>query len=186
MKVISVILFSVFPCVLFASSCGFSGQCVYNVQIHHCNSTISKRESGINCNCGDLEIVQGETYNIQSSLSTLEIEFNALVQKYQSTIASIKQKQQQLEKSISQNKALQRKIQSVDYLQTQTDASVARQTNNWNNEKTRLHVLTSKSEKDTQLCQATLASVTTNKGTGIIGWYTYISQIIKYHYTSYL
>lgn len=174
MRLVFVIFVCVFHGVLSATNCGFSGQCVYNVKVHHCNNTISKRASTGNCDCGDLEIVQGETYNIQSSLSTLESEFNTLMQKYQATIANIKQKKQELETIVAQNKVLESKIQSVDYIQTQTTESVNRQTRNWDNEKARLQELTSKSMKELQSCQATLTSVNSNKGTGVIGISTFV------------
>ncbi|CAC5387224.1 unnamed protein product [Mytilus coruscus] len=154
-----------------SASCDFSGQCIYNLKVHHCNQTTNTRResdpSG-NCGCGDLEIVQGETYNLQSSLSTLEAQFNALVQKYQATKASILQKQQLLENAISENKALESKIRSVDYLLNKTTESVTRQTNNWKSEKIRLQTQTSTSIKDLQTCKAVLTAAKTDNGHSII------------------
>jgi ribosomal protein S1 len=74
-----------------------------------------------------LEIVQGETYNLQSSFKALEAEFNNLVAKYQKTKAILQKRQQQLEQAIAENKAIESKIQSTDYLQNKTMESVNRQ-----------------------------------------------------------
>ncbi|XP_063413996.1 uncharacterized protein LOC134696242 [Mytilus trossulus] len=153
-----------------SASCDFTGQCIYNLKVHHCNQTTNtRRESDPSgsCGCGDLEIIQGETYNLQSSLSTLEFQFSALVQRYQATKASILQKQQLLENAISENKALESKIRNVHYLLNKTTESVTRQTNNWNNEKTRLQTQTSKSIKDVQTCKAVLTAAKTDNGQNI-------------------
>lgn len=169
-----------------SASCDFTGQCIYNLKVHHCNQTTNtKRESDPsgNCGCGDLEIVQGETYNLQSSLSTLEIQFSALVQRYQATKASILQKQQLLENAISENKALESQIRNVDYLLNKTTESVTRQTNNWSSEKTRLQTQTSKSIKDLQTCKAVLTAAKTDNGQSITGKETIVNLFRGMHFS---
>lgn len=151
-----------------AISCDFSGQCVYNLKVHHCNQTVKRnvRASNGSCDCTDLEIVQGETYNLQSSFKALEAEFNNLVAKYQKTKAILQKRQQQLEQAIAENKAIESKIQSTDYLQNKTMESVNRQKNNWNNEKVRLQTQTIQTIKDLQTCRSALAAAKTDTGHG--------------------
>lgn len=162
----SVLLFVIVTTA--ATSCDFTGQCVYNLKVHHCNQTVKRnvRTSSGSCDCTDLEIVQGETYNLQSSFKSLEAEFNNLVAKYQTTKAILQKRQQQLEQAIAENKATESKIQRTDYLQNKTMESVNRQKNNWNNEKVRLETLTTQNIKDLQTCRATLAASKTDTGHG--------------------
>lgn len=96
-------------------TCGFKGQCEYNVVVGHCNNTThtrTVRDSG--CSCSDLNTVEGGTDALSSVVHKIQREFQSLSTELVTKFNDLQKKKAQLQSLQQENSNLHAKILSTE------------------------------------------------------------------------
>ncbi|XP_060083128.1 uncharacterized protein LOC132562401 [Ylistrum balloti] len=96
-------------------TCGFSGQCEYDVIVGHCanqTNTRSVRDAG--CSCSDLNAIESDVDALASTVRKAQHGFESVSAELTKTIAELQAKQAALQTLQNEKKDLQSKIQSTD------------------------------------------------------------------------
>lgn len=151
------------------SSCGFSGSCLYNIQVHHCEGSakrsLTSAGSQRSCPCSDITSVQTEQRNLSSWVETINSTFQAVRADLKGIQAELNAKSLELtairERKTKDNATLAKYVMDI---QT-TENAITTERQNWFKERDRLQNELHDVIRKAQICgHASAASTTSQQG----------------------
>jgi hypothetical protein len=151
------------------SSCAFSGACLYNIQVHHCEGSakrsLTSTGSQRGCPCSDITSVQMEQQNLSSWVQTINSTFQTLRADLTGVKAELNEKSVELavvrDGKTKDNATLTKYVMDIQ----KTEDAITTERQNWFKERDRLQNELNKVKQKAQICkQASVASTTSQQG----------------------
>lgn len=170
------------------TTCGFSGQCVYNIKIDHCMETRRKRSSDLlsgqfECLCLDLDRAKREVASMTKWASDTTGAIRELARAYNSTMVDLDQKKAQLNDVRQSIKDTNMSVAIAESQNSKLEKQIRAENLNWATEKERLQDELKKITNLVQACQSAQASstapTTTTDSSSIIICISFCVRLVK-------
>lgn len=165
-----------FACLIFllpiqksaGSSCAFTGACLYNINVHHCDKHIKRSLTGSDqrlCPCSDVTTLQNQHKNLSSWVGTINTTFQHVRAELVGLKEELKEKSTELVAINLRNKQDNATLQRYNKETLTTEIAISNERQIWFKERDRLQNELHRIITESQVCQqVTTTSSSSHQG----------------------
>ncbi|XP_052720777.1 MAM and LDL-receptor class A domain-containing protein 1-like [Crassostrea angulata] len=165
-----------FACLIFllpiqksaGSSCAFTGACLYNINVHHCDKHIKRSLTGSDqrlCPCSDVTTLQNQHQNLSSWVGTINTTFQHVRAELVGLKEELKEKSTELVAINFRNKQDNATLQRYNKEILTTEIAISNERQIWFKERDRLQNELHRIITESQVCQqVTTTSSSSHQG----------------------
>lgn len=151
------------------SSCAFTGACLYNINVHHCDGQMKRSltQSGHQlCPCSDVTTLKNQQQNLSSWIGTINTTFHQVRAELVGLKEELKEKSTELAAISGRNKQDNATLQKYNKETLTTEIAISNERQIWFTERDRLQNELHRVITESQVCQqVTTTSSSSHQGT---------------------
>lgn len=168
-----------FACLIFllpiqksaGSSCAFTGACLYNINVHHCDKHIKRSLTASDqrlCPCSDVTTLQNQYQNLSSWVGTINTTFQHVRAELVGLKEELKEKSTELVAINLRNKQDNATLQRYNKETLTTEIAISNERQIWFKERDRLQNELHRIITESQVCQqVTTTSSSSHQGNSL-------------------
>lgn len=180
-----------FLCLIFllpitnsaGSSCAFTGACLYNINVHHCDGHIKRSLTGSLqlCPCSDVTTLQNQQQNLSSWIGTISTTFHQVRAELVGLKEELKEKSTELAAISGRNKQDNATLQKYNKETLTTEIAISNERQIWFTERDRLQNELHRVITESQVCQqVTTTSSSSHQGNSHLVRTSVLSHLIQH------
>lgn len=181
-----------FLCLIFllpitnsaGSSCAFTGACLYNINVHHCDGHIKRSLTGSGlqlCPCSDVTTLQNRQQNLSSWIGTISTTFHRVRAELVGLKEELKEKSTELAAISGRNKQDNATLQKYNKETLTTEIAISNERQIWFTERDRLQNELHRVITESQVCQqVTTTSSSSHQGNSHLVRTLVLSHLIQH------
>lgn len=152
------------------SSCAFTGACLYNINVHHCDGHIKRSLTGSGhqlCPCSDVTSLQTQQQNLSVWIGTINTTFHHVRAELVGLKEELKEKSTELAAITDRNKQDNATLQKYNKETLASEVAISNERQIWFKERDRLQNELHRVITESQVCQqVTMTSSSSHQGNG--------------------